>query len=143
MKNILTAFSYNRENVAGWIEDHAYPTMKAIARLYLFPDTAVKDLWRNDVWETFHSMRTLRPSYKLPSAKFIYKNSWIPNADFASTAIKMALEADYMRTPRPQYLIAEYQELASKYFWWISEKLSNVPAVSEGAVNNKLQELGL
>lgn len=149
MKRVILAMSYNKHDVAGWIENHAYPTMKVLAQLYLFPDASTKNHWRGEAWAAFHSMRTLKrmrtlkPKHKLPSAEFIYANSWIPNSQFADTAIKMMLEKENTLVPRVNHSVSIYSELADKYFWWISQMLSTVPEVSKAEVYNKLEELGL
>ena len=139
----IFAMSKSRSELESWIEDHTFPTMCAIARLYLFPNCTVRNHWRQEVWSKFSEMHILRRTKRLPNAGFIYSNSWRVNSQFVQNAVDWAIDHEDQLTPRDDIDIQHLSELMDSYFTWLSEILSKNRVLKTNDVYRKLDELGL
>lgn len=135
--------SMRRSDLASWIEGRTFPTMCAMAQLYLFPDAECRNHWYHEVWEKFHSMRLLKRSNKLPKQSFIYDNSWRINDRFVGDSINWAVGHEYGREPREDVVVDQLRSMMDSYFHWLSTKLSENRVVSPSEVKEKLVELGV
>lgn len=135
-------FSKSRAELAGWIEDHTFPVMCALAQIYLFSDAPTVHHWKQEVWANFHSMRVLRSSKKLPSASFIFDNSWKINEGFVQNAIDWAISKEKFLEVRDDVDESELSSMMKSYFYWLSNKLSKSPAVSTEDVYSAIDIIG-
>lgn len=143
MKRIIYAMSKAKSDLAAWIEDHTFPTMCAIAQLYLFPEYSAKSHWRQEVWSKFGQMHILRTTKDLPSSKFIFENSWGVDKRFVEDAVDWATGHEENLTPREDIDLEYLYSLMEAYFEWASTKLSVSRALKPKDVYAKLEELGL
>ena len=139
----IFGMSKSKSDLAAWIEDRTFPTMCALAQLYVFPNNENKNHWRQEVWGSFNRIHVFRHNNKLPSAEFIYKSSWGVDSGFVESAIDWAIDKEAKFTPRDDINIQELTDIMNSYFIWISEMLSKDIFISTNKVYKELDELGL
>ena len=132
-----------KSELAGWIEDHTFPVMCAIAQLYLFENCDVSSHWRQEVWASFKDMRLLRRQNKLPTSKFIFENSWKINEGFVNDAVTWAIDHENTLHCQKDVDVNQLYDIMERYFKWLSDQLSKHKTISSTAVYTKLDELGL
>lgn len=143
MKQRYIAASMCKTDLRDWIDDNTFPTMCAIAALYLFEGAPIRRFWRYEVWENFRSMKVRKWSRTLPSAKFIFNNSWGLNRLFVQDAIIWAIKHNSEFVPKQQIDRDELYSIMEDYFTWLSAKLSTCRILASNSVLHKLDELGL
>lgn len=143
MKRCIYAMSWNRQDLAAWIEEHRVPVTQALTQLYLFPNSQYENHWRQEVWAGFHTMKRLKGTNKLPSATFIYDNIWGRIPERMNSLMKRVIYHEHDLQPRAQYSEVELETLISNYFIWISNELSKSDVLYAEEVYQKLDELEL
>lgn len=143
MKKYIFGMSKARRDLSAWIEDHTYPVMREIAKLYLFPDAPTRLHWRQEVWSKFNMMHPLRSTKRLPSANFIFESSWGVDYRLVHGAVKYAIGHELDFKPRDDIDEEELSDIMHDYFKWLSYVLSIDPDVMPQEVYDKLDELGL
>ena len=143
MKQRYIAASMCKADLEDWINDKTFPTMCAIAALYLFEDAPIRRFWRCEVWENFRSMKVRKWSRRLPSAKFIFNSSWGLNRLFVQDAITWAIKHNSAFVLSPQVDKDELYSIMENYFTWLSTELSTCRVLASSSVLHKLDELGL
>ena len=134
--------SKSRKELKQWIEEQTFPTMCALAVCYLYNSIDDEKTYKiSDVYHAFNQMHLLR-SNKLPTKRFIYKNSWCINQRFVDCAINYAINKLDKNKMRDRINLLDFQFLCMRYFDWLSEKLSQVKIISFCDVEIKLKELG-
>lgn len=143
MRRYIFGMSKGKKDLESWIEDHTFPTMCALAQLYLFPYFSAKNHWKQEVWSSFNSMHLLKTNNKLPSAQFIYDSSWGIDSVYAKDAINWAIAHESNLTPISDIDIDFISEVMSEYFRWLSNQLSKTKFLVPEHVYRKLEELGI
>ena len=143
MKKYIFGMSKSRRDLGAWIEDHTFPAMCVLAQLYLFPNVSTRKYWRQELWSKFNSMHILRGTNKLPSATFIYDNSWGVNENFVQDAVNWAIVHEENLTPIDYIDVDELSAIMGTYFDWLSKKLSKSKFVLPKDVYETLDGLGL
>ena len=140
----ILGMSKSRRDLEAWIEDQTFPTMIALAQLYVFPNGA-RTHWRREVWEKFHMMHVFRHNKQLPSAEFILSSGWKVNKSDKQVrdVIRFVIgkEVDYV--PRKNIDVRELTYIMERYFEWISWQLSKSRIVEPNEVYSELDVLGL
>lgn len=143
MKRYIYAMSWNRRDLAGWIEEHRKPVAHALAQLYLFPNSQYENHWRQEVWAGFNEMKRLRQNNQLPSAKFIYDNVWETIPDGANQAIRWAIRHETRLSPKRNYSVQEFNQIASEYFQWLASELCKNEDIFPEDTYEQLDKLNL
>lgn len=139
----LNEMSAGRKDVAADLEEHTMPTMTAICQVYLFPGTQYDNHWRNEVWEKLHSVKVFRGTHRLPSADFIYRNTFGTDRRFFKQVVQYTIDKEYELKPR-EYIDYDFlEDVMNQYFRWLSEILSAYRVVGLQDVRLKLEELGI
>ena len=134
-----------KKDLEAAIDEKTWPTLLALAQLYLFPDNINKMHWRKGVWANFHRVVPLKSKNKYPSTSFIFESSWIHNRRNLRKIIQEAIgkedkfEADAFRYQN----WTMFEDLTFDYFEWLSKELSKNGIVEATDVYAKLAELGL
>ena len=139
----LNEMAAGRKDVAADLEEHTMPTMSAICQVYLFPGTQYDNHWRNEVWEKLHSVKVFRGTHKLPSAEFIYKNTFGTDKIYIKQVVQYTIDKEYELTPREDIDYDFLEDVTDKYFQWLAAVLSKDRVVGLQDVRLKLKELGL
>lgn len=139
----LNEMAAGRKDVAADLEEHTMPTMTAICQVYLFPGTPYDNHWRNEVWEKLHSVKVFRGTHRLPSAEFIYKNTFDTDKQYIKQVVQYTIDKEYELKPRENIDYDFLEDIMDKYFQWLSDILSRDRVVGLQDVRLKLKELGL
>ena len=138
----IWGMSDKRKDLGAWIEDHTKQVMIAITQLYLFPN-GNRTHWRKEVWEKFYEMHRLKGSNKLPSAKFIFENSFKVHSRMIQNHVKFVISKEDQYDPIEDIDLNQLFQIEKDYFIWLSSKLSKEDFVSKTDVLDELDKLGL
>lgn len=142
MKRVIYGMSMKRSELADYIDNHTYQTIVALAQLYLFPQ-GNRVHWRKEVWEKFSRIYTLKKTNKLPSADFIYNNSWVKHSKNIHRIMQYAMDKEDEYTPLKGTTLDEFYQIAQDYFIWLSNMLSTHSEILLSEVKEELDRLGL
>lgn len=139
----IYGMSYRRSDLAAWIEDHTFPAMICLAQLYMFPNSENRRHWATELFATFHSMRVLRGTSRVPSSRFIFENSWGIDEKYFKDACNAAEDKELELDVREDFSYDAVRELMRSYFEWIASELSVHRAITLSDVFNELDVLGV
>lgn len=142
MKRMIVGMSMHRNELGDWIDNHTFQTMVALAQLYLFHH-GNRVHWRKEVWEKFSRVYTLKGNGKLPSADFIFQNSWGRNKNNVQNALDYALDKEDQYDPQQSATFDEFYQIVEDYFLWLSDQLSRNLTLKLQDVKDELDSLGL
>lgn len=142
MKVYIKAMSMSRGNLRDWIEDHTYQVIIALGQLYLFPD-GNRTHWRKEVWEKFSRIHTLKPSRKLPSAKFILDNSYSLYQNKMASILQYVIDKESEYVPISSIDDERFRLIVEDYFLWLASYLSQTELLDKDDVLSELDRLGL
>lgn len=145
MKRYIFANAKYKDDIEDMIQDATPQIIEPLAQLYLFPGTKICGHWRKEVWNRIPTMPLLKGRNKLPSAKFIFKNSYELFQFDIDAIVQQALDHESDLTPDYERLANMYQfkKIVRTYFTWLSEYLSKHKVVNPTDVYNELDSLGL
>lgn len=145
MKRYIFANAKYKDDIEDMIQDATPQIIEPLAQLYLFPGTEICGHWRKEVWNRIPTMPLLKGRNKLPSAKFIFKNSYELFQFDIDAIVQQALDHESDLTPDYERLANMYQfkKIVRTYFTWLSEYLSKHKVVNPTDVYNELNSLGL
>lgn len=138
----IFAISLPKREIASRLEVTTRQLIFHLIKLYLYPDSIYTNHWNNDVYNTLHSVSTIKRSHKLPSKKFILDNTIGLNKRFIPSLIKV-IEDDYtdQNGESIEYTLDEIESAMYMYFDWISSVLSRDGYLSRKSVYETLKEL--
>lgn len=142
MKRVY-AMSYGRADLASWIEEHTFPVVVAITQLYMFPYSQYRSHWVKEVYASFNSMKLLKHNNKLPSARFIYDNSWGINKRFYKDAIVFVKDKESELQLRDDFNELELVNILDSYFEWLAAQLSQHRVITLSQVFNELKQYNI
>lgn len=142
MKKYIYAMSMSRGDLRSWVSAHTRQVIIALAQLYLFP-TGNRVHWRKEVWEKFSTIHRLKPTNKLPSAKFILDNSFNVYKNILPSLMQYAIDKEEDYSPISNIDEDDFRLLVEDYFLWLANMLSNADAVAKSDVLEELDRLGL
>lgn len=142
MKKYIYAMSMNRGDLRDYIESHTRQVIIALAQLYLFP-IGNRVHWRKEVWEKFNTIHTLKPLKKLPSAKFIFDNSYSLYLKRIPALLQYAIDKEEQYSPIDTMDYEEFRVIVYDYFIWLSDYFSQTADLAKSDVLEELDRLGL
>ena len=142
MKVYIKAMSMKRADLRDYIESHTRQVFIALTQLYLFP-SGNRVHWRKEVWDKFSEMHTMKPTNKLPSAKFILDNSFEIYKNKIPDIIERVIDKEEMYTPIGNIDDYALRILIQDYFTWLSNYFSQKEMLSKSDVLDELDKLGL
>lgn len=140
MKRYIRGMASSRKDVAANLEQGVDVLIMHLIKLRLLPDAQEVPHWRKEVAEKLHRTDLLKGSHKIPSAQFIFDNTYKCNAGFIPHLIDVVID-DYLDS----IATVDYESLQDdikEYFNWISQELSMHRIISYKAIQTKLEELG-
>lgn len=141
MKRMILGMSMKRKDLAAWIDNHTFPTMVALAQLYLFP-YGPRVHWRKEVWEKLSKVYRLKKTNKLPDAQFILESSWGLNKHNVNNALRYAQDKEENYDVRDGATYDEFYQIVEDYFIWVADKLSQNETLDLREVKEELDSLG-
>ena len=142
MKIYIVGMSMARGNLRAWIEAHTRQTIIALAQLYLFP-YGNRVHWRKEVWSKFSEMHRLKPSNKLPSAQFIFDNSYNVYINSLNDLLQYVIDKEHEYDPISGWNEDNFRIVVEDYFLWLSDMLSRKDWISMEDCYSRLDRLGL
>ena len=143
MKMYIRGMALSRSDLGNWIDNHTFQVMVALAQLYLFPSGTQRKHWRIEVWEKLSRMHKLKMTNRLPSADFIFKNSFGRNKGNISDALQYAKDKEHDLIPQASEVYGDFYQVVEDYFMWLAGELSHSETVVMQDVLNELDRLGL
>lgn len=145
MKRYIMCMSKSRSEIRDRLENVATQCMTHIAKIWLFPTSESQKHWKREVWAFYNEIDRMKPTNKVPSAKFIFNSSWGLKNHLKEKAIQRAVDSEETLIP-DKYRLNNLQILydnMEKYFKWMSETLHNEELISLEAVMKEFGRLGM
>lgn len=150
MKRYIYSMATSRSELGDYFESHTRVIMENLIKLYLYPYDESVMHWRREIANQLNCTDKLKGSHKLPSAKFIFKNTYEEHSRYIPRYIECVIE----KYGEPRSLshsstsdsFSGVEELLIRsirnYFLWISAELSDQPQLTYSSIYKYLEEHG-
>ncbi len=132
-------------DIGAEIEESTQPIVQHLAKLYLFPESRDVDHWREEVATFLNSVPLRKGKNKLPSAQFIYKNTFEANEAYIAQYYNVVC-VDYVSDDNPvtrqPRSINDFVNKVKLYYIWLSNNLSRFRVLPNLEIKNELKDLG-
>ena len=141
----ILGHSKKLSDIGAEIEESTQLIVQHLAKLYLFPESRDVDHWREEVATFLNSVPLRKGKNKLPSAQFIYKNTFEANEAYIAQYYNVVC-MDYVCDDNPVTLqprsINDFVNKVKLYYVWLSNNLSRFRVLPNLEIKNKLKDLG-
>ena len=141
----ILGHSKKLSDIGAEIEESTQLIVQHLAKLYLFPESRDVDHWREEVATFLNSVPLRKGKNKLPSAQFIYKNTFEANEAYIAQYYNVVC-MDYVCDDNPVTLqprsINDFVNKVKLYYVWLSNNLSRFRVLPNLEIKNKFKDLG-
>lgn len=139
----IYAFSKKLKDIAADLDEKSEQIIIHLIKLYLYPENDSVLHWRQEVYNFLYTIPSIKGKNKLPSADFIFKNTWETGKQWLSSYINHVIGEYGYPDSDTDYSPQEISNVCEAYFTWLSEMLSTNKIISRQDVYAELSALGM
>ena len=148
MKIYITAMSRDKARIEQELGSHMKVLIEHILYLILMPDSTDRSHWMDEIYSFLNNVHKMKSNNRFPTAKQIYEWTYGNDRDlvlddrFMLVLLRDVSEKENIVIAEPKRTIMKMLDTAcSKYFRWLSDRLSKDGAVTKSDVRAVLDSI--